>query len=92
MKRLIAFLTLAGMLTLGITNVVLAQDEATGEVTTTEVDSTATNVDTTAVAVEEPVETMMEAEPEAPQTFHQILKEKFIQGQPLPLSLKMPTC
>ncbi len=52
MKRLIAFLTLAGMLTFGITNVVLAQDEAAGEATTTEVDSTATETDSTAVAVE----------------------------------------
>ncbi len=82
MKRLIAFLTLAGMLTLGITNVVLAQDEAAGEVTTTEVDTTATEIDSTAIAVEEPVETVMETEPEAPKTFHQILKEKFIQGSP----------
>ncbi len=80
MKRLIAFLTLAGMLTLGITNVVLAQDDVAGEATTTVVDSTATEIDTTAVAAEEPVETMMEAEPEAPQTFHQILKEQFIAG------------
>lgn len=81
MKRLIAFLTLAGMLTLGITNVVLAQDEATGEATTMEVDSTATETDTTiVVAVEEPVETIMEVESDEPQSFHQILKEQFIAG------------
>jgi len=82
MKRLIAFLTLAGMLTLGITNVALAQDETTPGTTATEVDTTTTAVDTAAVAVEEPVETVMEAESDEPKSFHQILKEKFIQGSP----------
>lgn len=80
MKRLIAFLTLAGLLTLGITNVTLAQD---GE------DTTAMQNDTTMVAdpamnAEEETQTPapLEAEEEEAQSFHQVLKEKFIEGSP----------
>lgn len=73
MKKLIALLTIAGMMTFGLTNVMIAQEtEAPAE------------TDTTAV-VEETVaeETVaMEAEPEAPLTFHEVLKEQFIEGGP----------
>jgi biopolymer transport protein ExbB len=79
MKRLIAFLTLAGLLTLGITNVVLAQEE-TGEDTammqqdTTMVDTAATPAPTTTAP--------LEPESDEPKSFHQVLKEKFIEGSP----------
>jgi len=82
MKRLIAFFTLAFMLTIGVTNVIIAQDEVQ-EGTTTEV------TDSAAVVAEEETSEVMESEmqtavqevaPETPLTFHQVLKEKFIQG------------
>jgi biopolymer transport protein ExbB len=80
MKRLIAFLSLAVMLTFGITNVIIAQDDMGGG-ETTQIDSTATQEDEMmeqTTAKKAPVA----AENEEPQTFHQILKEKFIQGSP----------
>jgi biopolymer transport protein ExbB len=82
MKRLIAFLTLAGMLTIGITSAVFAQDEATGNPPATEVDTNAVETDATDVAIEEPTSAFMEAESDEAKSFHQILKEKFIQGSP----------
>ena len=74
MKKFIAFLSILALVTFGLSNV-YAQDEAVeGE-----------NVDTTEVVQEEVavevVETVAE-EPEAPKSFHQILKEKFIEGGP----------
>ncbi len=78
MKKLIALLTIAGMMTFGLTNVMIAQEtEAPAET-----DTTAVVADT---VVEETVaeETVaMEAEPEAPLTFHEVLKEQFIEGGP----------
>jgi biopolymer transport protein ExbB len=74
MKKFIAFLSILALVTFGLSNV-YAQDEAVeGE-----------NVETTEVAQEEaaPVATAAVAdEPEAPKSFHQILKEKFIEGGP----------
>ncbi|MBU1369739.1 MAG: MotA/TolQ/ExbB proton channel family protein [Bacteroidetes bacterium] len=74
MKKIIALLTIAGVMTFGISNIMFAQD--------TQPDTTA--ADTTTVAVEPvEVETVeMEAEPAKPQTFHEVLKEQFIQGGP----------
>ncbi|MDD3636637.1 MAG: MotA/TolQ/ExbB proton channel family protein [Bacteroidales bacterium] len=74
MKKIIALLTIAGIMTFGASTIMFAQDS--------EPDTTAQ--DTTAV-VEEVVaaETVeMQAEPEKPQTFHEVLKEKFIEGGP----------
>jgi biopolymer transport protein ExbB len=80
MKRLIAFFALAFMLTIGVTNVIIAQDEAQEGAATEQTDSAAVTEESS-----EAMESTMETEPvdvapEAPQTFHQILKEKFIQG------------
>ena len=74
MKKFIAFLSILALVTFGLSNV-YAQDEAVeGE-----------NADTTEVVQEEVavevVETVAE-EPEAPKSFHQVLKEKFIEGGP----------
>ena len=82
MKRLITFLTLAGMLTLGISNAIVAQDETTD--TVFEATSATAIIEDSATmeepAVEEPA--MEEPVAEAPKSFHQVLKEKFIEGSP----------
>ncbi len=81
MKKLIAFLTIAGMLTFGASNVALAQDENV-TVTETELttDTTATEGDTTLIEAVAAVVETLEPEPEAEQGFQQVLKEQFIQG------------
>ncbi len=79
MKRLIAFLTLAGMLTLGIASAIVAQDEVVNDSVVETVDSTAVVEETEEAVMEAPVE---EPEAEGPKSFHQILKEKFIEGSP----------
>jgi biopolymer transport protein ExbB len=73
MKKLIAFLTVAGMLTIGVSSFVMAQEDTTA----------AQAEQTTAVQEEAPAqaETLVE-EADAPQSFHQILKQKFIEGSP----------
>lgn len=81
MKKLIAFLTVAGMLTLGVTSVVMAQDQPaaqTGQVATDSAQAAKAVADTAAA----PQETLI-AEEEAPQSFHQVLKQKFIEGGPI---------
>lgn len=81
MKKLIAFLTIAGMLTFGASNVALAQDENVA-VTDTELttDTTATEGDTTMIEAIAAVVETLEPEPEAEQGFQQVLKEQFIAG------------
>jgi biopolymer transport protein ExbB len=79
MKKLIAFLTLAGMLTLGITNFAVAQDETAAD-TTMVADTTMAEEEM--FVEEEPTTMMEEAESDEPKSFHQILKEKFIEGSP----------
>ena len=79
MKRLIAFIALATMLTFGVNKVIIAQD-VQEETTVETTDTTATSDDSAAVMETETTETAMEAEPDAPLSFHQVLKEKFIQG------------
>jgi len=77
MKRLIAFLSIVAVMAVGLSNFAYAQDEVVGEQTdTTAVDQTAQ--EEVAVAVAEEVA----KEPEAPKSFHQVLKEKFIEGGP----------
>jgi biopolymer transport protein ExbB len=78
MKKLIAFLSIVALVTFGSFNFVYAQDEAPeGEVVAQDTVDTPT----------EPVETMETVtpaadEPEEQQTFHEVLKEKFIEGNP----------
>ncbi|MCF8235565.1 MAG: MotA/TolQ/ExbB proton channel family protein [Bacteroidales bacterium] len=81
MKKLIAFLTLAGMLTFGVSNLVVAQEQGAedqGEQMEMQ-DTTQMEPDTVAVA-ETPQETTLEPESEEPQSFQQVLKEQFIAG------------
>lgn len=74
MKKLIAFLTVAGMLTFGVTSFVMAQNEAAAQTEQT-ADSAIQE------AAPAPQETLV-AETEAPTSFHQMLKQKFIDGSP----------
>ena len=69
MKRLIAFLAITGFLTFGLSNAVLAQD-GTAETTEEQVDETSAP-ETVAADVEEAV---------VEKPFHQVLKDKFIEG------------
>jgi biopolymer transport protein ExbB len=75
MKKLIAFLTVAGMLTFGVTSFVMAQNEAAAQTEQT----TDSAVQAAAPA---PQQETLVAEEEAPQSFHQVLKQKFIEGSP----------
>ncbi len=80
MKRLIAFLSIAGMLTFGITNVIIAQEEVVDETIIEQTDSGAVveeiiEDESTDIIIEEPVV-------EEAKSFHQVLKEKFIEGSP----------
>ncbi len=73
MKKLISLFALAGLLTFVVSSTVIAQD----------VDDT-TTTDTTEMTAEEVIETPAEIPseevPEESKTFHQVLKEKFIEG------------
>lgn len=75
MKKFIAFISIAALLTVGVSNFVYAQDAAAND-TTTVVKNDSTAADTTAVAVTTPVA------PTQTKSFHQVLKEEFIQGGP----------
>lgn len=68
MKKLVAFLTIAGMLSFGVSNFVTAQSDATP------------TADTTKVAQAAPTAAPETVVPEANQSFHQVLKQKFIEG------------
>lgn len=73
MKKLIALLTIAGIMTFGLNNAVLAQD------------TTGQTVDQPVEAQPEVVETEtleMQAQPEESLTFHEVIKEQFIAGGP----------
>ena len=80
MKKLVAFLTVAGMLTFGVINTVIAQDQAAAQTEQTATDTTAQAADTTAAA---PAEALVADETDAPESFHQVLKQKFIDGGPI---------
>ena len=82
MKKLIALLTIAGFLTFGISNSVLAQQDEnvpqTEQVATEEVAAEEV-VAEEAAPVEEVVTTTMTETEEAP-TFHEVLKKQYIDG------------
>jgi len=95
MKKLIAFLAIAGMLTFGINNVVFAQEDA--EATNTEVtidegvdaeavEEVADETDTAAVTEVEETATVeeeaVEEEADESRSFHYVLKDQFITGGP----------
>jgi biopolymer transport protein ExbB len=75
MKKLIALLTIAGMLMIGFTNQVTAQDVVP------EVGVDTTEQVAAAAELDEAPATLAPPSTEG-KTFHQILKEKFIEGSP----------
>jgi biopolymer transport protein ExbB len=78
MKKLFVFLTIAGMLTFGLTSAVYAQTEQASETEVADTTATEEVVEEAVAPVQEPV-----AEEEAEEkTFHYVLKEKFIEGGP----------
>ncbi len=76
MKKLIAFISIAALLSIGFSNFVYAQDTTAND-TTTVVKQDSTAKDTTAVAATTPAATTPQ-----PKSFHQVLKDEFIQGGP----------
>ncbi len=79
MKKFIAFFSIMALLTISASvNLYAQQEEDTTQVQAT--DTTAVAADTAEAAVE--VAEDVVTEPEAPKTFHQVLKEKFIEGGP----------
>jgi len=77
MKKVIAFLTLAVMLTLGLSNVAVAQDQSQPVQAEATVDSATQPADTAAAA---PVTETETPPAEGSTSFHQLLKQKFIEG------------
>lgn len=80
MKKLVALLTVAGMLTFGVANVIMAQDQAPAQTEQVATD-TAVQADAAQTAETAPAETLTEEAPQ--QSFHQVLKVKFIEGGPI---------
>jgi biopolymer transport protein ExbB len=77
MKKFFVLLSIVGLLTFAMSNQVIAQEETETDATE-QVDTTATD---TAAATETPAETVVEEDEVVEEkTFHQVLKEKFIEG------------
>ncbi|MBN2615449.1 MAG: MotA/TolQ/ExbB proton channel family protein [Bacteroidales bacterium] len=81
MKKLIAFISIAAMMAFGLSNAVYAQDAAANGSTTVQTDSSTVAKDSTAADTTAAAATPA-ATPAKGKTFHQVLKEKFIQGGP----------
>jgi biopolymer transport protein ExbB len=81
MKKVIALMSIVGLLTFTNLNGVMAQDQAaaTDQPATEQVEQTTDSAVAEAPAVAEP-ETAPVAAPEEHKSFHQVLKEKYIQG------------
>ena len=85
MKKLLTLFAVAAFFTFGISNVSMAQEEPTTDDQTEMVDSSAAEETTMEEeTIEEPVETTAVEATEVAEdkSFHQILKEKFIEGGP----------
>ena len=83
MKKVIAFLSIVVILAfVGLSQNVYAQDEATTTQDTTAIASDTAAADTTAVASTAETATPAAATTDEPKSFHQVLKEKFIEGGP----------
>ena len=79
MKKLIALLTIAGFLTFGISNSVLAQQDENVPQTEQVAEATEQVAEEAAQVEEVVTTTMTETEEEAP-TFHEVLKKQYIDG------------
>ena len=83
MKKLIAFLMVAGLMTFGVSNLVVAQDEqAQTEQTEQVVAPEQTEVAEAATEVAETIEEVTPATTDAPKTFRESIKKQFIDGGP----------
>ena len=81
MKKVIALLSIAGLLAFSNFNGLKAQEQTqTAEATEQTTDSTAATVDTAAEAAAEEIVEVAATEEAAPLTFHQVLKQKYIEG------------
>ncbi|MCK5824116.1 MAG: MotA/TolQ/ExbB proton channel family protein [Ichthyobacteriaceae bacterium] len=85
MKRVFSILAVTGLLTFGALNNVSAQDqqenvEAVENKAEQATDSTAVAAEATKEVAKEEIAPVQEDEMEAEQTFHQIIKQKFIEG------------
>ncbi len=80
MKKLIALLTIAGFMTFGISNSVLAQQEENVPQTEQVAAEATEQVAEEAALVEEVVETATIEEVEEEPTFHEVLKKQYIDG------------
>ena len=81
MKKVIALLSIAGLLAFSNFNGLKAQEQAAEATEQTTTDSTAATTDTVAeAAVAEEIVEEVAAEEAAPLTFHQVLKQKYIEG------------
>lgn len=83
MRKFLAVLAVAGVLTFGVTNVVNAQDDSTTQEMAEDTANAAAAVEEE--VVEEPAEepaaaAAVEEAPEVEKTFHQAVKQKFIEG------------
>lgn len=86
MKKLFTLLAITGMLTFGVTSNLFAQEEGAAETTeqmtdSASTDSAATEVAEAAPAKPAPAEPAKEEAP-AERSFHQVIKDKFIEGGP----------
>ena len=81
MKKLIALLTIAGMLTFGVSSIVVAQDTEAAAETEMTIDSTVAEADSTVVEeVPAMEESTLEAAAADERGFQQVIKEQFIAG------------
>ncbi|MGK7391700.1 MAG: MotA/TolQ/ExbB proton channel family protein [Candidatus Cyclobacteriaceae bacterium M2_1C_046] len=81
MKKLLTLIALVGIFTLGLHNISVAQEGVTDTLATDAVDTTADQTADTATVMEMPEEEeTIEEEEEADATFHQVIKDKFIEG------------
>ncbi len=78
MKKLFAFLTIAALFTFGIAVATFAQDQSTTD-QSAQTDTTEMSTDDEYME-EAPQAATLQVEPEEEKEFHQILKEKFIEG------------
>ena len=82
MKKIFVFLSIAAMITFGLSNFVYAQDGDNGANTTVAAADSTTATDSVVADTVAAAQTAVAAAPKAdqPKSFHQILKEKFIEG------------
>lgn len=83
MKKLFALVAVTGLLSFGAFNNTFAQEDTVGDTTEMTMDSAMTDEVAVEEVTEEPVkEVVQEPEVVVDQSFHQILKTKFIEGGP----------